>query len=50
VTTILGERIEELRSDRQHGGSWMARRAVEAVATMRPERCGFITAAAARIV
>jgi len=32
VTTILGERIEELRSDRQHGGSWMARRAVEALA------------------
>jgi translation initiation factor 2B subunit (eIF-2B alpha/beta/delta family) len=32
VSTILGERIEELRSDRQHGGSWMARRAVEALA------------------
>ena len=32
VTTILGERIEELRTDRQHGGSWMARRAVEALA------------------
>lgn len=32
VTTILGERIEELRSDHQHGGSWMARRAVEALA------------------
>lgn len=32
MTTILGERIEELRSDRQHGGSWMARRAVEALA------------------
>jgi ribose 1,5-bisphosphate isomerase len=32
VTTILGERIEELRSDRRHGGSWMARRAVEALA------------------
>jgi translation initiation factor 2B subunit (eIF-2B alpha/beta/delta family) len=29
---ILGERIEELKSDRQHGGSWMARRAVEALA------------------
>jgi translation initiation factor 2B subunit (eIF-2B alpha/beta/delta family) len=32
VTTILGERIEELRSDREHGGSWMARHAVEALA------------------
>jgi len=32
VSTILGERLEELRSDRQHGGSWMARRAVEALA------------------
>ena len=32
MTTILGERIEELRSDREHGGSWMARRAVEALA------------------
>jgi translation initiation factor 2B subunit (eIF-2B alpha/beta/delta family) len=31
VTTVLGERIEELRTDRQHGGSWMARRAVEAL-------------------
>jgi translation initiation factor 2B subunit (eIF-2B alpha/beta/delta family) len=32
VGPILGERIEELRSDRTHGGSWMARRAVEALA------------------
>jgi translation initiation factor 2B subunit (eIF-2B alpha/beta/delta family) len=32
VATILGERVEELRSDRTHGGSWMARRAVEALA------------------
>jgi translation initiation factor 2B subunit (eIF-2B alpha/beta/delta family) len=31
VSTVLGERIEELRSDRNHGGSWMARRAVEAL-------------------
>jgi ribose 1,5-bisphosphate isomerase len=29
VATILGERVEELRSTRDHGGSWMARRAVE---------------------
>lgn len=31
MAMILGERIEELRSDRQHGASWMARRAVEAL-------------------
>jgi translation initiation factor eIF-2B subunit delta len=29
VATILGERVEELRQARNHGGSWMARRAVE---------------------
>jgi translation initiation factor 2B subunit (eIF-2B alpha/beta/delta family) len=31
VATILGERVEELRTDRAHGASWMARRAVEAL-------------------
>ncbi len=31
MTTILGERVEELRDDRNHGGSWLARRAVEAL-------------------
>jgi ribose 1,5-bisphosphate isomerase len=31
VSTVLGERIEELRSDRNHGGNWMACRAVEAL-------------------
>ena len=31
MQTILTERIEELRDDREHGGSWMARRAVEAL-------------------
>lgn len=31
MSTVLGERIEELRTDRNHGGSWMARRAVEAL-------------------
>jgi translation initiation factor 2B subunit (eIF-2B alpha/beta/delta family) len=40
VTTILGERIEELRSDRQHGGSWMARRAVEALAAVAEQPAG----------
>ena len=27
MATGLSERVEELRSDRYHGGSWMARRA-----------------------
>jgi ribose 1,5-bisphosphate isomerase len=31
VPTILGERVDEIRLDRRHGGSWMARRAVEAL-------------------
>ncbi|MGB2875133.1 MAG: hypothetical protein WBB76_06625 [Gaiellaceae bacterium] len=31
MATVLGERVDELRRDRQHGGSWMARRAVEAL-------------------
>lgn len=31
VATILGERVEELKADRTHGASWMARRAVEAL-------------------
>jgi translation initiation factor 2B subunit (eIF-2B alpha/beta/delta family) len=30
--SVLAERVAELRSDRSHGGSWMARRAVEALA------------------
>lgn len=32
MATVLAERVEELRRDRYHGGSWMARRAVEALA------------------
>ncbi|MGZ4300818.1 MAG: hypothetical protein ACXVE0_04295 [Gaiellaceae bacterium] len=31
MSTVLDERIDELRRDRSHGGSWMARRAVEAL-------------------
>jgi len=35
---LLDERIEELRQNREHGGSWMARRAIEAlVETAREE-------------
>src|SRR5438874_1499243 len=28
---MLGERVDELRRDRSHGASWMARRAIEAL-------------------
>jgi translation initiation factor 2B subunit (eIF-2B alpha/beta/delta family) len=31
VAAVLEERVEELRLDRNHGASWMARRAVEAL-------------------
>ena len=37
VTSILGERVAELRADREHGASWMARRAVEALAELANE-------------
>jgi translation initiation factor 2B subunit (eIF-2B alpha/beta/delta family) len=37
VATILGERVEELRRARNHGGSWMARRAVEALVEIAEE-------------
>ncbi len=33
----LAERLDELRTDRYHGGSWMARRAVEALADLAAE-------------
>ena len=32
MSSVLAERVAELRADREHGASWMARRAVEAVA------------------
>jgi len=38
VATILGERVEELRCDRNHGGSWMARRAVEALVNVAEQQ------------
>jgi translation initiation factor 2B subunit (eIF-2B alpha/beta/delta family) len=34
---VLAERVDELRSDHSHGGSWMARRAVEALAELAGE-------------
>lgn len=34
---VLDERLDELRNDRYHGGSWMARRAVEALAELAAE-------------
>ena len=37
MASVLTERVEELRSDRSHGGSWMARRAVEALAEVAGE-------------
>jgi translation initiation factor 2B subunit (eIF-2B alpha/beta/delta family) len=40
VGTILAERVEELRSDREHGASWMARRAVETLAEIARETTG----------
>jgi translation initiation factor 2B subunit (eIF-2B alpha/beta/delta family) len=33
----LDDRVEELRTDRTHGGSWMARRAVEALVSVADE-------------
>jgi translation initiation factor 2B subunit (eIF-2B alpha/beta/delta family) len=37
MTTVVAERTDELRQDRSHGGSWMARRAVEALAEVANE-------------
>lgn len=37
MQTTLIERLDELRSDREHGGSWMARRAVEALVEVAGE-------------
>jgi translation initiation factor eIF-2B subunit delta len=37
VATVLSTRVEELRRDRTHGGSWLARRAVEALAELAEE-------------
>jgi translation initiation factor 2B subunit (eIF-2B alpha/beta/delta family) len=37
VPTILGERVEELRQARNVGGSWMARKAVEALVEIAEE-------------
>ena len=37
VATALTDRVEELRADHRHGASWMARRAVEALAAVAQE-------------
>ena len=34
VATALADRVEELKADHGHGASWMARRAVEALAVV----------------
>jgi translation initiation factor 2B subunit (eIF-2B alpha/beta/delta family) len=36
----IAERVEELRADREHGGSWMARRAVEGLVAVIEEPAG----------
>jgi translation initiation factor 2B subunit (eIF-2B alpha/beta/delta family) len=40
MAIVLAERVEELRADRYHGGSWMARRAVEALAEVANDPAG----------
>jgi translation initiation factor 2B subunit (eIF-2B alpha/beta/delta family) len=40
VASVLAERVEELRSARDHGGSWLARRAVETLAELAAEETG----------
>src|SRR6266511_25725 len=37
MARIVTDRVDELRSDHSHGGSWMARRAVEALAEVAEE-------------
>jgi translation initiation factor 2B subunit (eIF-2B alpha/beta/delta family) len=37
MATVLSERVAELRAERRHGGSWMSRRAVEALAELAAE-------------
>jgi translation initiation factor 2B subunit (eIF-2B alpha/beta/delta family) len=37
MAMLLDDRVEELRSSRRHGGSWMARRAVEALVAVSEE-------------
>jgi translation initiation factor eIF-2B subunit delta len=37
MASVLAERVARLRSDRSHGGSWMARQAVEALAEVAAE-------------
>ena len=34
VATALADRVDELKADHGHGASWMARRAVEALAAV----------------
>jgi translation initiation factor 2B subunit (eIF-2B alpha/beta/delta family) len=50
VATVPGERIEELRTDRQHGGSWMARRAVEALVAVAEDEAASGEELLARLV
>jgi translation initiation factor 2B subunit (eIF-2B alpha/beta/delta family) len=40
VNAALAERVQELRDDRSHGASWMARRAVETLAELSAQEAG----------
>lgn len=50
MATILGERVEEIRLDRRHGGSWMARRAVEALVAVADQEASSGEELLARLV
>ena len=50
LATIPPERVEELRRDRRHGASWMARRAVETLADVADEPFSTTDALLARLV
>ena len=40
MDAVLAERVQELRDDRLHGASWMARRAVETLAELSTQQAG----------
>jgi len=50
VASPLSERVLELRSDRRHGASWMARRAVEAIVDEAGAEAGSSAALLERLV
>ena len=50
MATVLAERVQELRSDRGHGASWMARRAVETLVELAHEEARTSEELLARLV